>query len=99
LLLTKAGYWKYEGEWRVIHKQTAHLYCSPGFTAVYFGSKMAPEHQHEIASRLANTTIQLFCMRRSGTEFAMDVEPFDRSAATADSTIRTDLPDRHSTTH
>lgn len=60
-ILTKADFWSYEDEWRIIDPMRgagAHAFDPPDLDGVIFGKKTTPEHRAEIArlvSRLPHT--------------------------------------------
>lgn len=45
LFCTKAENWKYEKEWRLLHKEanTKYSYCAESLKAIYFGPRIEPE--------------------------------------------------------
>ena len=78
LLRTKYNSWKYEKEWRVIHKEKNKLFGYPAesLTGVYFGAKIDFAHLEIIALILRgqNPDVALYKGSKSKTEFIIDFE-------------------------
>jgi hypothetical protein len=79
LYCTKAEDWKYEREWRCIHKEagTAYTYESEALTGVFFGPDM-PFAAFEVAALILqgqNNKVQLWRGSRSKSKFAVDFTP------------------------
>ena len=65
--------WRYEREWRVIHKQSTkefHLGVN-ALTGVYFGCGMPLDHQKLICSLLAGSPTQFYQMKMDTARFAV----------------------------
>jgi hypothetical protein len=77
LVLTKSNCWKYEREWRVLHREgeTFFSYDRASLTAVYFGAKMPEDERLMIASLLGRTDTKFYQMRRSNSTFELVAEP------------------------
>jgi hypothetical protein len=80
LFCTKADAWKYEREWRALHKSagTQFGYPSSALKGVYFGPDIDVQSMEITCLVLAgqNETVQLWKGGRSTTEFKVVFEPF-----------------------
>jgi hypothetical protein len=73
MMLSKAKYWEYEQEWRVIHKEmkTIFGYERTSLSAVYIGAKMSEEHFQMIGALLARTDTKIYRMHLSDSSFKL----------------------------
>jgi hypothetical protein len=79
-LITKSNDWNYEKEWRFIMANGNNLfqYTPNALTAIFFGCSMHDDDKKEIASILAKSSVHLYNMKRSITQFKLEVEPYTK---------------------
>jgi len=77
-LITKSIGWKYEKEWRLIMEKGNNVlkYDPNALAAIYFGCSMQDDLKKSVASMLFMSSVQLFNMKRSSTEFKLDIWPY-----------------------
>ncbi len=78
ILLTKAKYWEYEQEWRIIDHQTGYgIYTFPGelLTGVILGCQMSEENKNKIRTWLRNRDPHpiLYQAELKEREFGLDI--------------------------
>jgi hypothetical protein len=68
---TKSLFWSYEHEWRIFADEgnKAYTFEEGALIAVYLGSKMKNEDKTIIQTTLADSSIRIFQMEKSRTEF------------------------------
>ena len=71
MMVTKFESWRYEQEWRVLHKNAnvAYTYDWRALTGVYLGAAMPKEHQDVVAQLMVGAPTQLYQMERSEEGF------------------------------
>lgn len=80
LYLFKSKSWKYEKEWRIVHKDvgTLYHYVAEALTGVYFGPEISDEALEIIALILQgqNPNVKLYRGKRSKSKFKVDFTEF-----------------------
>ncbi|WP_133480200.1 DUF2971 domain-containing protein [Cognatilysobacter segetis] len=77
-VLTKADYWEYEKEWRIVEHDLgpgAHIYPAAALDGVIFGACCEPDTIDKVRKLLVRRPIELMQARVSKTEFRIHVEP------------------------
>ena len=79
LFCTKSIDWKYEREWRALHRETgtAYTYPAEALTGIYFGSEVSFASFEIVALVLAgqNENVRLWKGSRSKSTFSVEFEP------------------------
>jgi hypothetical protein len=75
VMLTKAGCWSYEQEWRAIHREADKEYCYgvEALTGVYLGAALTESERDLICHILHGTPTRLFEIKRSATSFGLEI--------------------------
>jgi len=75
LITTKSTGWAYEKEWRLIIRDgdKALRVDAAALTGIYFGCAMPSDHKKEISLILRNTPTKMYDMKRSETEFKVEI--------------------------
>lgn len=74
-LTTKADYWSYEQEWRMISREGGNAIEFPGdLTSVTFGFRM-PDAQRKQVIAILGDSVDYFVTKMHATMYRLDVEP------------------------
>ena len=79
ILLTKAQFWEYEKEWRIMeHDKGPGLYCFPEkfLTGVILGCQMPEEQKRKIREwvELRKVSTKIYEARKKAKEFGLDLQ-------------------------
>jgi hypothetical protein len=72
-IFAKSHRWRYEREWRMLHKEQNHLYHYPceSLTAIYFGARLEHHQQGIVCHLLEKMPTKLFKMNLRKNEFRL----------------------------
>lgn len=79
IFTTKFTAWKYEKEWRLLHKKgdTGYRYGVEALTGIYLGSAMEEAHKDVVLHLLHGSPTKFYKVNRSPTTFAISIEPIE----------------------
>jgi hypothetical protein len=77
MLRTKHICWRYEDEWRLLHKEagTGYTYPVEALTGLYLGAAMPPGQKDVVGQLLHGCPVQLYEMKRGAGGFMLEASP------------------------